>query len=348
MTGKTVLSIIIPAYNAECYIKRSLACLLDQNTEKIEIIVVNDGSKDGTLRAAEHAIADNALCNTFIYSKENGGVSSARNLGLDKARGDYVFFLDADDYVSKNFIEELLRLTESSKADVIYWPYDLVDERGIVVVSYPYGQVFPAAVSGATVLQAILVDRSTRICTDSVVFKRQLLMDQKIRYTEGCAAGEDQEFILTSLISARSVLFSDKPRSCYVQQPLSVMNSYSIKKFSAVEAMERTGARFLAVGRPELEVLARQMEDYESLHSYAGTFAMCLRHLITNEHMGLTAATTRLVGDIEAMYPGLQKRISEKLKSRKRTMLPDKLDIFRLSPAVYMYLSNFRQPAMPR
>ena len=348
MTENILLSIIIPAYNAEHFIQRSLSCLLEQNTKEIEIIIVNDGSKDGTLQAAEQATAGNALRNTFIYSKENGGVSSARNLGLDKARGDYVFFLDADDYVSKNFVEELLRLIEENKPDVIHWPYDLVDESGQVVLPFPYRQVHSAAMPGLAVLQAILLDKSMRICTDSAVYKRQLLIDHHIKYTEGCAAGEDQEFIMTAMISARAVVFSDKPRSFYVQQPQSMMNSYSIKKFSSVEAMERIGARFLAAGLPEFEVLARNMEDYESLHSYTGTYAMCLRHLITNEHMGLTAAMARLTGDIETMFPGLQKRISMKLRSRKRKRLPDRLDIFRISPALYMYLSNFRQPAMPR
>lgn len=348
MTENILLSIIIPAYNAEHFIQRSLSCLLEQNTKEIEIIIVNDGSKDGTLQAAEQATAGNALRNTFIYSKENGGVSSARNLGLDKARGDYVFFLDADDYVSKNFVEELLRLIEENKSDVIYWPYDLVDESGQVVLPFPYRQVHSAAMPGLAVLQAILLDKSTRICTDSAAYRRRLLKDHHIKYIEGCVAGEDQEFTMTALMSARAVLFSDKPRSIYVQQPQSMMNSYSIKKFSAVEAMERTGARFLAAGIPELEELARHMENYESLHSYAGTFAMCLRHLIANKHLGSTAALARLAADIEAMYPGLQKRISVKLKSRKRMRLPDKLDIFRISPALYMYLSNFRQPAMPR
>ena len=348
MAVSITLSIIIPVYNAEPFIQRVLSCLLKQNTEEIEIIVVNDGSKDGTLRAAEHAVSGNALRNTYIYSKENGGVSSARNLGLDKAQGDYVFFLDADDYVSEDFIEILIRLIEENKADVIHWPYDLVDESGKVVLHFPYRQVHSAAMPGLIVLQAILLDRSMRICTDSAVYKRQLLIDHHIKYTEGCAAGEDQEFIMTAMISARAVVFSDKPRSFYVQQPQSMMNSYSIKKFSSVEAMERIGARFLAAGLPELEVLARNMEDYESLHSYTGTFAMCLRYLITNEHMGLTAAMARLTGDIETMFPGLQKRISMKLRSRKRKRLPDRLDIFRISPVLYMYLSNFRQPAMPR
>ena len=348
MTGETVLSIIIPAYNAERYIKRSLACLLDQNTEKIEIIIVNDGSKDGTLRAAEQATIGNALHNTFIYSKENGGVSSARNLGLDKARGDYVFFLDADDYVSKNFAQELLCLIDESKAAVIYWPYDLVDESGKTVVSFPYHQEHPVTGTGYSVLHAILIDKSTRIWTGSAIYRRSTLIEHHIRYTEGCAAGEDLEFILTALMNAHTVYFSDQPRSFYIQQPNSVMNSYNIKKFSAAEAMERVSARFYAAEHPEFEELARHMDDFEILHSYTGTFAMCLRHLIAKEHMSGAAAIGRLSEDVDNMFPGLRKRMVEKLKSRTRKRLPDRLDIFRFSPVLYMRISNLRQPAMPR
>ena len=348
MAVSITLSIIIPAYNAEPFIQRVLSCLLEQNTEEIEIIVVNDGSNDGTLQAAERAASGNALRNTAIYTKENGGVSSARNFGLDKARGDYVFFLDADDYVSMNFVEALLQLIDENRADVIHWPYDLVNESGKTILSFPYRQAHQTTDTGLSVLRAILFDKSTRIWTGSAAYRRAALCDHHNRYTEGCAAGEDLEFILTALMNARTVLFSDRPRSFYVQQPNSVMSSYSIKKFSAVEAMERVGVRFLAAGPPEYKELARHMDDYEALHSYAGTYTMCLRHLVAVKHMRSAAAKARLAGDIEEMYPGLHKRMMVKLGARKKRGLPDRLDIFRLSPVLYMRLSNFRQPAMPR
>ena len=98
--GKTVIrySVIIPVFNAEKTLRRCVDSLLDQERDDIEIILVNDGSKDGSLD----------ICNAYqrghscvrVIDKENGGVSSARNAGLDAAKGTCVVFVDSDDYVS--------------------------------------------------------------------------------------------------------------------------------------------------------------------------------------------------------------------------------------------------------
>src|SRR5690606_27236654 len=94
-------SIIIPVYNAEPYLSKCLESVLKQNFEDYEIIVVNDGSTDNS----EDIILKFNNSMIKYFTKENGGVSDARNYGIDKAKGQYFTFVDADDYVSNDFLE---------------------------------------------------------------------------------------------------------------------------------------------------------------------------------------------------------------------------------------------------
>lgn len=344
-----VLSIIIPAYNMEAWIGRRMKSLMDQMTDNVELIVVDDGSTDQTHSCATEAIAINTLQNVRLYAKDNGGVSSARNFGLDRAKGTFVYFLDADDYVSDDFIVHLLQFIASNVYDVVHWPYDLVDDHHNTLLTFPFEQSPGLVRTGLEVLEDIVLHKATRIWTASAIYRRSFLVEHGIRYTEGCSAGEDVEFIYAALTYAHAVVFTDKLKSFYVQHAASVMSSYSIKKFSAVFAMERAGKRFAEQGdEPGFQALARQMSGFESLHSYAGTYTMCLRHLIHQEHVRPAAAMRRLSQEIEALYPGLVRRMKDALSAREKGWLPDRLDVFRISPVIYMYLSNMRQPATSR
>ena len=110
------VSIILPVYNVEKYIKECLDSLVNQSYKNIEIIVVNDGSPDNSQKIIDEYSKEYKEVKS--YTKENGGVSSARNLGLDKATGDYVMFVDGDDYVSKDIISKLIEDIKKEKCDI--------------------------------------------------------------------------------------------------------------------------------------------------------------------------------------------------------------------------------------
>lgn len=338
------LSVVIPAYNAEAFIEGTLQSLLKQNSEQMEIIVVDDGSRDATGDIVRRIMDEGGYDNLHLHTQENGGVSTARNAGLLLAKGAYVFFLDADDYVSDSFVPPLLKLIQDTQADVIHWPYDLVDEKGNVLQGFPYPQVVPPLRTGAETLRAILLDKTTRVSTGSVAYRRDLLLNHSLQYTQGCTAGEDVEFNLCAISHATQVLYAPQLRNYYIRHASSVMNSYSIKKFSAVEAMERVGVYFRQRGQAAFDKLAEHMDDYETLHSYAGTYTMCLRHLIQAENMQPRAAMARLGQEIDGMFPGMRGSINGRLKARKKKFPPDRIDVFRFSPLLYLYLSNQRQP----
>ncbi|MEP3209492.1 MAG: glycosyltransferase [Maribacter sp.] len=113
------LSIVIPCYNMERYLPQCIDSLLDQNLNpaEYEIIIVNDESKDSTLKVAKNYAAKHA--NIIIIDKKNAGVGAARNSGYDIARGEYLYFLDPDDYLAKNTVTTLLGLMENNTLDIL-------------------------------------------------------------------------------------------------------------------------------------------------------------------------------------------------------------------------------------
>lgn len=111
---QSLVSVIIPAYNVEKYITRCIDSVLSQTYKNIEIIVVDDGSTDGT-----YSIASQYKNTIKLFSKENGGLCSARNFGLSKVKGKYVVFLDSDDYLDKAFISTLLSYSSGRNDELV-------------------------------------------------------------------------------------------------------------------------------------------------------------------------------------------------------------------------------------
>lgn len=123
------LSLIIPVYNAERYIGQCLDSLLNQNLpdQDYEIVCVNDGSKDRSLSILEGYA--NAHANIRILNKENGGVTTARNAGLDAAKGDFIWFIDADDLVKENILAQLKAMVPDTGCDrIVFGAYEFTDQ----------------------------------------------------------------------------------------------------------------------------------------------------------------------------------------------------------------------------
>ncbi|MFS4431173.1 glycosyltransferase family 2 protein [Chryseobacterium sp. S90] len=125
------VSIIVPVYNVENYLTKCLDSLVNQSLTGIEILVVNDGSKDNSGKIIEE-YAQRYPEKIKAFTKENGGLSDARNFGLDRAAGDYIGFVDSDDYVSEKMFEEMFLLGEKHQAKMVICNIQKVDETGKV------------------------------------------------------------------------------------------------------------------------------------------------------------------------------------------------------------------------
>lgn len=119
-----LVSIIIPIYKVESYLRRCLDSIVRQTYKNLEIILVDDGSPDNCPQICdEYAACDNRIA---VIHKKNGGLSEARNTGLDICKGEYISFIDSDDWVEKNYIEFLIKNAFSHQADIVIGNYDLV------------------------------------------------------------------------------------------------------------------------------------------------------------------------------------------------------------------------------
>ena len=125
--SKKLISVIVPVYNSEKYVNRCIDSILNQTYENLEVILIDDGSSDGSLKICESwAEKDNRI---KILKQKNSGVSSARNLGIENASGDYVAFVDNDDWLRPEMYETMLSLAEKEKSDVTVCKFINVDEK---------------------------------------------------------------------------------------------------------------------------------------------------------------------------------------------------------------------------
>lgn len=161
------LSIIIPAYNAEPYLGELVACLRRQMCEGVEVIIVDDGSKEKVVYNEKWLT---------VVNKKNGGVSTARNMGLDMAKGDYVQFIDADDLVPDYFLKVLLDKIESEHPDIIEFSWKSLSGEG-VQHNFKLNSIN---------------DRLTNPSACTRTFKRSIIGD--IRYNEKKDSTEDEDF----------------------------------------------------------------------------------------------------------------------------------------------------------
>ena len=121
------ITVIIPVYNAEQYIERAVKSLLDQTTKEIEIILVDDGSKDASGKICDKY---KQLENVKVIHKENGGACTARNIGLANASGKYVSFVDSDDFMDTDAYEKIINILKHNEADILDFGWRYISETG--------------------------------------------------------------------------------------------------------------------------------------------------------------------------------------------------------------------------
>ena len=127
MSNNPLISIIVPVYNAEKYLSRCVGSILEQTFKDFELILVDDGSSDNSGALCDkYALKDKRI---RVISKENGGVSSARNMGLDIAKGKYVTFIDSDDWVDKNYLKALLEPMEKYDVQLVVGSFETRGSR---------------------------------------------------------------------------------------------------------------------------------------------------------------------------------------------------------------------------
>lgn len=235
------ISVIVAVYNTEKYVERCLNSLLNQTYQNLEIIVVEDGSIDNSKKVLKK-YADNKKIK-IIYNKKNCGLSCSRNVGLENATGDYIGYIDSDDYVDLDYYEKLMQAIIKNKADIAICDMKIVDEETNT-------EVISKCCNSEEFNVYNVVNNGLAASACNKLFKKELI--SKYKFAEG-KVNEDIAVVIPTLVNAKKISYANT-YYYYVQRGGSIQNSgFSDKRFDIFYGVKTTLERI------------KDNKDYESL-----------------------------------------------------------------------------------
>ncbi len=223
-----LISVIVPIYNVEEYLPKCVDSIINQSYKNLEIILVDDGSPDNSPQICdEYAQKDSRI---KVIHKENGGLSDARNVGLKASNGEYVSFIDSDDWINADFISELYKGIESG-VDIAECATRLFDgeDRTIRVRGAEEGKI-----SKSEALIKLITEEGVYPTVWDKLYKKSIIAD--IPFAEG-KYHEDDFWTWQVLKKANGLYCSEKPMYNYLQRNTSITGSdYSLKRLDGVQA----------------------------------------------------------------------------------------------------------------
>lgn len=235
-----MLTLAIPVYNMESLLKRCMDAMLAQTCRDFEIVLVDDGSTD----------ASGALCDGYAAAhpgfiraihKPNGGLSSARNAGIDAARGEFIVFPDPDDWVEPEYVEHLLKLQWEHDADLVCTGYYIATDDASTPGS---ADAAPAVLSGADARRGLLLPPRMNGFAWNKLYRLDIIRAQGLRFLDDVGITEDLDFAYRYLAYAKTVCHAPAYRTYhYYQRPGAATHSgYSPKKLGSIRTYERIAA----------------------------------------------------------------------------------------------------------
>ena len=179
--GKPLISIIVPIYNVEAFLDECLASIANQTNKSFIALLINDGSTDNSLTIAQRYVNNHPEL-FKLYTKENGGLSDARNYGITEVGSDYVMFVDSDDIIALDTIEQLSNAINSSPADILCFGMTEISESGkhIRNISPTIGSLNPTSLRSSP---ALMVEALPNACNK--VIKTSLFTSNNLKFPEG-------------------------------------------------------------------------------------------------------------------------------------------------------------------
>ena len=232
-----MISIIIPCYNGAKFIGRLFACLGRQTSQDFEVILVDDGSCDDSSNIA-NIEASKYSFPCHIISVDNGGVSRARNIGLENAKGDYIMFVDVDDLVTDDRVEDIDSLFNITHADVVIMGSHTVLDKDITSESsIPLEKVIKEEIcsySKEEILNAFLKETvHTGVCGGAI--RRSIIEENNLRFVEGLKYSEDLHFMWRVFACCNKVIVSNKISYHYMWVPGSAMSRFGEDRIRGYE-----------------------------------------------------------------------------------------------------------------
>ena len=224
------VSVIIPVYNVEEYIVRCLDSIINQTYKNLEIIIIDDGSTDNSPEICDkYAMADERI---IVIHKENSGVSSARNKGIEIATGDFIGFVDSDDFLEPDMYEVLVSMITSDDIDIATCGYSMDYPDGKVVFMENEGKVPLYPVPVKDFLGYVYIRDKYRNVAGYIVTKiirASVIKENDILFDENMVMTEDILFLAYVLMLSKKIVYTNKRLYHYFQRETSAYHSYKLR-----------------------------------------------------------------------------------------------------------------------
>lgn len=267
-----MISVVVPVYKTEKYLDNCIKSILAQTYSNLEIILVDDGSPDACPQICDSYT--NKDPRVKVIHKENGGLSDARNAGIDAASGDYITFVDSDDYIAPQMIQTLLQYAIDKEADISVCNYYKVFENGEKL--YQPKTVQEKVMTNLEAMEDIFTASNLcEVITWNKLYAAHLFKDTEIRFPVG-KIHEDNFTTYKLFYAAEKVVYVDIPLYYYVQRNDSIMGkAFDERRLQIMEAVEQTKAFVDEYDLP----LSKQAENYEMLMYFNLLNDMILNHV---------------------------------------------------------------------
>lgn len=246
---KVKLSVIIPVYNVEDYLKQCLESVINQTLKEIEIICVNDGSTDNSKQILEdYANKDKRI---KIINKKNAGLGAARNTGMEYAKGEYIGFVDSDDWVDKNAFKKLYENAKSNNSDIVICPIKLINEKNGEEIQDPYYHLecfsseFDIIVFDYKKTKNFLLDIAVNAYNK--IYKNKFIKDLQVKFPEGLLFEDIPFFYQTYLNAKRISLIRDFLIFHRINRESSITSKVDKKHFDTIQIQNLMIKTFLKI-----------------------------------------------------------------------------------------------------
>ena len=233
------VSLIFPMYNVEKYVENSLKSILNQTYNNYEIIAINDGSTDETVKVFNEVLKkENSTIKTTLINKENGGLSDARNAGLNVAQGEWVVFIDSDDVLNPKYIEVLLGDAEKFNSDLSIASYKKVNSDTL----FEFDDVVDGHIVPKKELMKMMLSRKKfdAYCGCFLV-KRKMIFDNNIMFNKDVKFSVDQAFMWNIVDESQLITINNSKIYNYFLRNGSIMTSSKIEQIcSGIEHYTKT------------------------------------------------------------------------------------------------------------
>ncbi|MBR3209242.1 MAG: glycosyltransferase family 2 protein [Bacilli bacterium] len=219
-----MVSIIVPCFNSEKYIKRCLDSIKKQNYNDIEVIIINDGSTDNTSSIVKKYLDDQRF---KLIETPNNGIGKTRNFGIKKANGEYIMFLDSDDYLTDNCIEEIIKTAKETNADIVVGDYYVLKEEKTLIKIKDFG------ITSVTENPEVLLD--INFAPWAKLYKKEVInnitFEESLKY-------EDAPFTVKSLLKANKISKINYPIVYYIINKNSETTTRDEKVFDILKIID--------------------------------------------------------------------------------------------------------------